>query len=193
MANKGMPSMVALLGLLAVAGFQNRDKLGSLLGGLGNGQTGDGDAQAGGQTTPAAQGGGLGGILGSLTGALGGAGSAGGAGGLGGLGNVLGGATAAGGLGSVLSGGLGDLVDHFNNNGQGAKAQSWVQDGANEDIDAASLEKTLGTETVDALTQQTGLSREELLERLSKVLPDAVNQLTPNGRIPTAQEANPLR
>lgn len=192
MANKGMPSMVALLGLLAVAGFQNRDKLGSLLGGLGNGQTGDGDAQAGGQlgngqTTPAAQGGGLGGILGSLTGALGGAG------GQGGLGSVLGGATAAGGLGGVLSGGLGDLVDHFNNNGQGAKAQSWVQDGANEDIDAASLEQTLGTETVDALTKQTGLSREELLERLSKVLPDAVNQLTPNGRIPTAQEANPLR
>jgi uncharacterized protein YidB (DUF937 family) len=184
--------MVALLGLLAVAGFQNRDKLGSLLGGLGNGQTGDGDAQAGGQlgngqTAPAAQGGGLGGILGSLTGALGGAGGAGG------LGSVLGGATAAGGLGGVLSGGLGDLVDHFNNNGQGAKAQSWVQDGANEDIDAASLEQTLGTETVDALTKQTGLSREELLERLSKVLPDAVNQLTPNGRIPTAQEANPLR
>ena len=36
---KGMPSMVALLGLLAVAGYQNRDKLGGLLGGLNNGST----------------------------------------------------------------------------------------------------------------------------------------------------------
>lgn len=182
MANKGMPSMVALLGLLAVAGFQNRDKLGSLLGGLGNGQSGtNGNGQAGNGQTGAGMGG-------AQTGAAPGTGGLEGM--LGNLGGMLGGAAGAGGLGSVLSGGLGDLVDRFNNSGQGAKAQSWVEDGANDDIDAASLEKTLGAETIDALTQQTGLSRDELLDRLSKVLPDAVNQLTPNGRIPTEQEVS---
>lgn len=180
---KGMPSMVALLGLLAVAGFQNRDKLGELLGGLGNGQTGAGDGgrlgngqtgvgnpQAG--TTPGA-GGGLEGMLGNL-------------------GGMFGGAAGAGGLGSVLSGGLGDLVDRFNNSGQGAKAQSWVQDGDNEEIDPNSLEQTLGADTIDTLTRQTGLSKQELLDRLAKTLPDAVNKLTPNGRIPTEQEASHL-
>lgn len=179
---KGMPSMVALLGLLAVAGFQNRDKLGSLLGGLGNGQTGAGDGerlgngQAGAENSQAGVTPGRGGLEGML----------------GNLGGALGGAAGAGGLGSVLSGGLGDLVDRFNNSGQGSKAQSWVQDGDNEEIDVASLEQTLGVDTIDTLTQQTGLSRQELLERLAKTLPDAVNKLTPNGRIPTEQEASHL-
>ena len=180
---KGMPSMVALLGLLAVTGFQNRDKLGELLGGLGNGQTGAGDR---------------GSLVIGLTGVRlpQDCTRRGAACGLecmlGNLGGMLGGAAGAGGLGSVLSGGLGDLVDRFNNSGQGAKAQSWVQDGVNEEIDPNSLEQTLGADTIDTLTRQTGLSKQELLDRLAKTLPDAVNKLTPNGRIPTEQEASHL-
>ena len=154
---KGMPSMVALLGLLAVAGFQNRDKLGSLLNGLG------------GQPDPAnpnRQTGGLGDMLG---GALGG--------------------TAAGG---AISGGLGDLVDHFRQAGHGEKADSWVNAGANTPVNASDLEQTLGEDTITELVQKTGLSRTDLLERLAKTLPDAVNQMTPNGRLPTADEAQHL-
>ncbi|GLQ09456.1 hypothetical protein GCM10007913_13880 [Devosia yakushimensis] len=182
MADKGMPSMLALLGLLAVAGYQNRDKLGELLGGLGNGQAGtNGNGQVGTGQPGAGS---------AQTGAAPGTGGLEGM--LGGLGGMLGGAAGAGGLGSVLSGGLGDLVDRFNTSGQGSKAKSWVQDGDNEEIDAASLEQTLGADTIDALTRQTGLSRQELLERLSKTLPEAVNKLTPNGRIPTEQEASRL-
>jgi len=73
-----MPSMTALLGLLAVAGYQNRDKLAEMLGGLG------------GKGAPGGSEGGLGGLLGNLSGMLGGAG-AGGAGGLlnGGIGELL--------------------------------------------------------------------------------------------------------
>lgn len=173
--SRGMPSMVALLGLLAVAGFQNRDKLGGLLGGLG-GQTGQtaGDGNAGT--------GGLGGILGGLGGALGSGG---------GLGGLLGGG-GSGGLGGVLSGGLGGLLDHFEQAGSGATAKSWVTDGPNQQIGETELEKTLGPDTIDALVKQTGLSREELLQRLSKTLPDAINTLTPNGRIPTEDEAGQL-
>lgn len=169
-----MPSMVALLGLLAVAGFQNRDKLGGLLGNLGgstsgNGQTGDGGM------------GGLGGLLGGL----GGLGSQSAGGGLGGL---LGGA----GVGSVLSGGLGGLLDHFQQAGTGGKAQSWVTDGPNEPIETHELERTLGADTIDTLVQQTGLSKEELLSRLSQTLPEAVNTLTPQGRVPTETEASQI-
>ncbi|WP_375449687.1 YidB family protein [uncultured Devosia sp.] len=151
MAN-AMPSMVALLGMLAVAGYQNRDKLGGLLGGLGN-QSGD----------PAnRQSGGLGDLLGGLGGA-----SAGGA----------------------LSGGLGDLVDRFRQSGHGDKADSWVNSGANASVDSSDLEQTLGDDTITELTQKTGLSRAELLDRLAKTLPDAVNHMTPDGRLPTPQEA----
>jgi uncharacterized protein YidB (DUF937 family) len=148
-----------LLGLLAVAGYQNRDKLGGLLNGLGNQPTDP--------TNPNRQSGGLGDILGGLGGALGG-GSAGG----------------------VLSGGLGDLVDSFRNAGRGDKADSWINTGAtNAPVDASDLEASLGDETITELTQKTGLSRAELLERLSKTLPEAVNQMTPDGRIPTEAEA----
>jgi uncharacterized protein YidB (DUF937 family) len=154
-----MPSMVALLGMLAVAGYQNRDKLGSMLGGAGG--NGAGNNGLGGQTQ-----GGLGGLLG---GALGGAGGAG--------------------LGSVLSGGLGDLMDRFNRTGHANKAQSWVGTGANEPIEPNDLEQTLGADTIQELQEKTGLSRQELLERLSKTLPDAVNHFTPEGRIPSESEA----
>lgn len=157
---KGMPSMVALLGLLAVAGYQNRDKLGEMLGGLGN-QSNDPNRPAG-----AGAGGGLGDLLGGLGGALGGAAS-----------------------GGSLSGGLGDLVDKFRQNGLGDKADSWVRTGDNAPVAPADLETTLGEDTITELTQKTGLSRAELLERLAKTLPDAVNHLTPDGRLPTETEA----
>ncbi len=166
---RGMPSMVALLGMLAVAGYQNRDKLGSMLGGMG-GQSAGGLGQnglgQGGQSS-----GGLGGMLG---GALGGAG----------------GGMAGGGLGSVLSGGLGDLMDRFNGSGHGQKAQSWVGSGQNEPIAPTDLEQTLGEDTLAELQEKTGLSRQDLLERLSKTLPDAVNHFTPEGRIPSETEAS---
>ena len=151
--------MVALLGLLAVAGYQNRDKLGGLLNGLGN--------QPADPNNPNRQAGGLGDILGNLGGALGGAST-----------------------GNVLSGGLGDLVDRFRQAGQGDKADSWINTGAtNAPVAPADLETTLGEDTISELTQKTGLSRSELLERLSRTLPEAVNQLTPQGRLPTESEA----
>ena len=156
---RGMPSMVALLGLLAVAGYQNRDKLGGLLNGLGN--------QSNDPNDPNRTSGGLGSMLE-------------------GLGGALGGAT----TGSVLSGGLGDLVDRFRQTGRGDQADSWINTGDNAPVDPSDLEDTLGEETIAELTQKTGLTRAELLERLSKTLPDAVNQMTPEGRLPTEIEAN---
>ena len=158
---KGMPSLVALLGLLAVAGYQNRDKLGSALGGLGNGSTNP-DGQIADNRNE-----GIGGMLGGM----------------------LGGAS-AGGLGSVLTGGLGELMDRFNGAGNGHKAESWVQPGDNQPIDSTELEQTLGAETIATLQERTGLSKQELLERLSKTLPDAVNRFTPDGRLPTDTEAS---
>ena len=104
----------------------------------------------------------------------------GGLGGLlqGGLGGLLG----AG--GGILSGGLSDLLKQFQNNGQGDKAQSWVSTGQNQPIQPNELENALGEERIAWLMQQTGLSREELLEGLSRELPEAVDKLTPQGRVP---------
>jgi uncharacterized protein YidB (DUF937 family) len=104
----------------------------------------------------------------------------------GGLGPVLGGAAA----GTALSGGLGRLINELQNSGQGRAAQSWIGRGPNEEIAPADLKKALGSDTLDALVKQTGLSRDELLEGLSQNLPDLIDKLTPNGRLPTSEEAS---
>jgi uncharacterized protein YidB (DUF937 family) len=149
--------MTALLAVLAIAGYQHRDKLAEMLGGAvgrGAGVPGEGGrsgGMAGGPTT-----GGL----------------AGGAGG--------------GGIGGMLSGGLQDLLDRFRQSGHGETAESWVKQGPNRPVQPRDLEAALGSETLDSIAQQTGLSREDIVARLSRDLPDAVDRYTPDGRVPDA-------
>jgi uncharacterized protein YidB (DUF937 family) len=156
----GFPSMTALLGLLAVAGFQNRDKIQEMLGGAGHGDP----ATAG---TPAGQGG-LGGIFGNLGNALGGAGA-----------------------GGLLSGGLGHLVDRFRENGHGEAADSWVKHGPNAEMKPDHLRSAIGPDVLDTLSRQTGLSHDDLLSRLSRELPSAVDRYTPDGRLPSSVAGMP--
>ena len=153
--SRGFPSMTALLGLLAIAGYQNRDKIAEMLRGAGTNPS-----AAPGATAP--QQGGLAGVLGQLGSTLGGAGA-----------------------GGFLSGGLGELIDRFKQNGQGEAADSWVGTGPNKALAAPELEQAIGPDVLATLSQQTGLSREELLARLSRELPAAVDKYTPQGRLPT--------
>ncbi|MGN6583643.1 MAG: YidB family protein [Rhizobiaceae bacterium] len=114
-------------------------------------------------------------------------GSSGGLGGLlGGLGGMLGGAA----TGGSLAGGLGELIDGLKQTGHGDKAESWVGTGANKPIQPNDLESAIGPDTLAKLEQQTGLSKDELLQRLSQNLPAAVDQMTPHGRVPTPEEAD---
>ena len=148
--SRGMPSLTALLGLVALAGYQNRDKLAEML----QGATGSRPAGAG-QQGP------LGGLLGNLGGAL-----------------------AGGGVGSLLNGGLSELLERFRQNGQGDAAQSWIDKGPNKELPPPQLKQAIGPDVLAALEQQTGLSQEELLARLSRELPSAVDRYTPDGRLP---------
>jgi uncharacterized protein YidB (DUF937 family) len=182
------PLMMALLGLLAYNAFKGRG----------------GQAAAPGQPAPTPSGGtvtagqpgggGLDDILGGLFGGKPGAAPGGKPGGSladmlpGGLGGLLGGAAA----GSVLSGGLGNILKQLQTSGQGRVAQSWVGTGPNQEIAPDDLANALGGDTLDALGRQTGLSRNELADGLSQYLPELVDQLTPNGRLPTPEEATRL-
>ena len=148
--SRGMPSMTALLGLLALAGYQNRDKLAEMLKGAGSSSN----------TQPGANNP-LGGLLSSLGGGL-----------------------AGGGVGGLLSGGLGELFERFKQNGQGDAAESWIGKGPNKELPAPQLKQAIGQDVLATLEQQTGLSQEELLARLSRELPAAVDQYTPDGRLP---------
>ena len=138
--------MTALLGLLAIAGYQNRDKLIKMLGDLGKP---DGAGQ-----------GGVGGLLGQLRQNLG--------------------ETSPG---RVLIDGLDELVDRFKQSGYGETAESWVGTGPNRFMTPAQLEQAIGPEVLDTLSKQTGLSKDDLLGRLSHSLPNAVDSYTPEGQL----------
>jgi len=108
----------------------------------------------------------------------------------GGLGGLLSGFLGGGsGSGSMLSGGLSDLLRQFQQSGLGDKAQSWIGTGANQPVGPSEIEKALGPEKIDWLARETGMSREQLLQGLSRELPQTVDKLTPQGRIPTEHEA----
>ncbi|MBW9117986.1 DUF937 domain-containing protein [Rhizobium cauense] len=153
-------ALKALLGVLAVAGYQNRDKIAEILRGLRNPSQAGPEGQA--------QSGGLSDILGGLVG-NGGAG--------------LGGRFGGGGVGG-LAGSLGDLLRQFEQKGQGETANSWVQTGENKPIDDRQLSEVLGPEVLADLASRTGLTEDEILARLSRDLPAAVDGLTPDGRLP---------
>jgi uncharacterized protein YidB (DUF937 family) len=100
----------------------------------------------------------------------------------------LGGLLAGGAAGSILSGGLGDLFNQFQQKGLGDQASSWVSNGPNKQIAPGDLANALGADQIEHLSSQSGLSREELLQGLSQYLPDVVNHLTPDGRLPNENE-----
>jgi uncharacterized protein YidB (DUF937 family) len=110
----------------------------------------------------------------------------------GGLGDLLqgglGGLLAGGAAGSVLSGGLNDLLKQFQQAGHGDTASSWVGKGENKSIAPNDLAKAIGADQLEMLTRQTGMSRDDLLSGLSRELPGVIDQLTPHGRVPTADE-----
>jgi uncharacterized protein YidB (DUF937 family) len=167
------PITMAILALLAYKAVKH----------LGGSQTSPSPASP--APVPSQPGGSLGG------GGLGGGGLGGGSLG-GGLGDLLkgglGGLLAGGAAGSVISGGLGDLLNQFQQSGHGDTANSWVSNGPNKQISPNDLANALGADQINSLASQTGLSREELLSGLSQHLPDVINHLTPDGRLPTPDE-----
>ena len=102
----------------------------------------------------------------------------------------LGGLLAGGAAGSVLSGGLGDLLNQFQQSGHGEAANSWVGNGPNKTIAPGDLANALGADQINTLASQSGMSSDELLKGLSQYLPDVINHLTPNGRVPNESEVS---
>jgi uncharacterized protein YidB (DUF937 family) len=100
----------------------------------------------------------------------------------------LGGLLAGGAAGSVLSGGLGDLLNQLQQGGHGETASTWVGKGENKAIAPGDLASALGADQIQSLSAQSGLSRDELLSGLSQYLPQVIDHLTPDGRLPTENE-----
>jgi uncharacterized protein YidB (DUF937 family) len=145
--------MTALLGMVALAGYQNREKLMEIF----NNATGASSKPDSGGPSRAQ----------------------------GDLPNVLSGMLGGGGVGSLLGGGVNELFEQFTKNGQRETAESWIGHGPNKEVSPPELKQAIGQDVLATLVQQTGLSQEELLARLTRELPSAVDKYTPDGRLPS--------
>ena len=151
----GSPVMKGLMLLLAAKAAQNYMQNRQRGGGQGGGfAQGQPGQSGGGQAFPAGQGGAQAGGLGGL------------------LAGVAGG------------GGLGALVEQFTRNGHGDAVNSWINQGPNQKLPPRQLAEALGPDTVQALKAETGMEEDEMLEELSDTLPQAVDQLSPDGTPP---------
>jgi uncharacterized protein YidB (DUF937 family) len=107
------------------------------------------------------------------------------------LDGMLGGVVGAG-MVSVVNGiiekhgGVQGIVNEFERNGLGPTVKSWVGTGANQPVSPTDLHRVLGPELLQQLAAKTGLSVQDLTEKLSQVLPQAVDHLTPDGKIPAS-------
>jgi uncharacterized protein YidB (DUF937 family) len=135
--------------------------LDDMLGGLMGGQGGSG---------------GLDSILGGLTGG----GQSGGGGGLGALVPVLGGLLASGGLTKILGG--------LKANGLSQQADSWVGTGPNEAVSGADMEKAVGADQMKEIAKQLGVSESEAADVVAKAVPEVVDKVSPDGKLPPEQD-----
>ena len=130
-------------------------------------------------------GGGLGDLLGGILG-----------------GGARGGSLGAGGLGGnpmlrmllplvagmLMNGGLQKILSRLKDQGKGAQAESWVGTGANEPVGADDVKGAIDDEELDRIAQQLGVSRDEAAEAVAQVLPDVVDQASPDGQLPDDEE-----
>jgi uncharacterized protein YidB (DUF937 family) len=136
-------------------------------------------------------------------------GSGGGSGGLGDLlGGVLGGGSRGGGFAGggalggnpmlrmllplvaslLMNGGLQKILGRLQANGKGEKGQSWVSKGPNEPVEADDVRSALDDEELSSIARQLGVSEDEAAQAVAQVLPDVVDQATPDGELPGNEE-----
>lgn len=112
------------------------------------------------------------------------------------LGNLLGGALGGGGQQAQSplmqialqmlqqNGGLEGLLGKFRQAGYGAEADSWVSTGQNLPVSGDVLQQVLGSGAFADVARQLGMSRGDAAGGLAQALPDVIDRMTPQGRVP---------
>jgi len=82
------------------------------------------------------------------------------------------------------NGGLQGILGKLQQAGFGQQAQSWIGTGQNMPIDAGALSQIFGHGQLGQIAQRLGVSQEEASGSLAQMLPQVVDQMTPQGAIP---------
>ena len=88
------------------------------------------------------------------------------------------------------NGGLSGALDKIRNMGFGQQANSWMSTDQNEFIDTGNIAQLFDQQDIDQVAQQTGADTHEIQQGLAELLPQVMDNLTPNGNLDTDGEAN---
>jgi uncharacterized protein YidB (DUF937 family) len=83
-------------------------------------------------------------------------------------------------------GGVQGIVNQLQQQGLGPTVKSWVGTGANQPISADQVHQAFGQGAIAELAAKAGLNAQDLAQKLSQILPQAIDHLTPGGVVPKA-------
>ena len=86
------------------------------------------------------------------------------------------------------NGGLGGVLGKFRDAGMGAQADSWVSTGPNMNISADQLQQVFGSGALGDIAAKLGVPQDQAGSTMSQVLPELINQLTPQGEVNSESE-----
>lgn len=89
-------------------------------------------------------------------------------------------------------GGLAGLVTAFEQSGLAELARSWVSAGRNLLVDAPQIQLSLPGPALHGFAEQLGMDHQEAALTLAQLLPQIVDNLTPDGYLPERQSGDEL-
>lgn len=82
------------------------------------------------------------------------------------------------------NGGIGGLMGRMQQSGMGDQVQSWIGTGQNQAISPDALSQIFGQGQLGQIAQQLGMSQQDAAGGLAQMLPELVNEMTPQGQVP---------
>ena len=92
----------------------------------------------------------------------------------------------------IRTDGLQDLLAGFNDAGAESQVESWLGSGANEPVGTGVVEKAIGRTRTEAMASALGVTPEQVASGLGRLIPAAVDHLTPGGHLPTGEQLDAL-
>lgn len=89
-------------------------------------------------------------------------------------------------INNPATGGLAGLVETFKSKGLGDLISSWIGTGENKSISPDQIKQALGSDKLQQIAAKVGISKDAASQHLSELLPQIIDKLTPNGKLPEA-------
>lgn len=85
------------------------------------------------------------------------------------------------------SGGPQGVLDKLRANGLGAEVESWLGSGSNLSLSLQQVVQVFGAELIKSMAAQLSLPTDDFGRKLAEYLPQAIDKLSPDGKLPGSQ------